>query len=118
MQRCLLTTELEKRFTASADCLVQSPDIAIAPTKKRKCVAETVLGGGPLERDALAGAFHEGSAVSRDRLLRRGGAALAVAQGCQRATEVVLNSGPLMGAAAAGPFLEAKARPIGRGSTR
>jgi hypothetical protein len=66
--------------------------------------AQVVLGLGPLERHALAGAFLQGGAEGLDRLLEPGWIALSLAQGPKRDAQVGLGPGPLQRHALARQF--------------
>jgi hypothetical protein len=63
---------------------------ALAPAERQKRVAETVLGRGPLQRDALAGPFRQGFTKGRDRLLQPLRAALALAEFFERVAKIAL----------------------------
>src|SRR3990172_3219496 len=70
---------------------------------------EVVLGHGPIERHALAGALQQGGAKGGDRLVESRGTALALAERLERSAEIVLCSGPVDRCALSRPLLQSSA---------
>jgi hypothetical protein len=86
--------------------LLELARAALPLAEHAECIAEIILGHGPVERHARAGSFLQGVAKGGDGLVEPRRPALPLAEFPERIAEIILGPGPLERHAFAGSFAQ------------